>query len=594
MRSVFTRGMVLAGMIAFSSSASMAGSESSAKPDADGTHAQMSGYRLPAAKTRQQAFATMGELHAWLNGLTLGIEKGGGIELPLRGTERKMLGLDCDDCAPLQADERRHLVGIAQPINLRVDFAEISWAKRDAEKTLADGQLRRLASGDWVWRLRLSSPGAAGLRVALSEVDLPRHAALYVYNSRGEAFGPYVGRGAKGSGQWVTNMLSGDELFLQLVMRTPAKGEFAPRFRIDDLGHISARFELARQLNATYSAGKLHCTQGIDNAGCVENAECFNNNDFGALSDARNAVGAMLFRSGGGYYICSGGLIANAANAPLFLTANHCISKGNEANSLEVYWNHTTSCGTRQCAGAWEVQGRATEVGAAILASGRSGDFTLLQLNSTLPQGAFAMGWNSTPVANAGNTQLFRVSHPQGAPQAFSIQTVNTTAGTCGTLPRGNYIYSTDQLGATEGGSSGSPVMNAAGEIVGQLYGACGSNLNDVCDAGSNRTVDGAFANYFSSVEQHLTGGSEPPPPGGGFSLTASGSKDKGKWVGNLAWSGSSASQIDVYREGAKIATVANSGGFVDVTDFRGGGSLTYQVCAAGTSTCSNESTASF
>jgi hypothetical protein len=37
------------------------------------------------------------------------------------------------------------------------------------------------------------------------------------------------------------------------------------------------------------------------------------------------------------------------------------------------------------------------------------------------------------------------------------------------------------------------------------LSGACGYNLDDVCDSVKNATVDGAFAAYFSSVESVLT-----------------------------------------------------------------------------------------
>ena len=74
---------------------------------------------------------------------------------------------------------------------------------------------------------------------------------------------------------------------------------------------------------------------------------------------------------------------------------------------------------------------------------------------------------------------------------------------------RGNRIYSRDTLGAAEGGSSGSPVLNAAGEVVGQLSGSCGFNLDDECDAVRNATVDGALAAYFSSVAPFL----DPTPP---------------------------------------------------------------------------------
>jgi hypothetical protein len=58
-------------------------------------------------------------------------------------------------------------------------------------------------------------------------------------------------------------------------------------------------------------------------------------------------------------------------------------------------------------------------------------------------------------------------------------------------------------------------VVNADGEVVGQLTGGCGYNINDVCDYENNWTVDGALAHYFSKVEEFLDPDSdaEPPPP---------------------------------------------------------------------------------
>ena len=50
------------------------------------------------------------------------------------------------------------------------------------------------------------------------------------------------------------------------------------------------------------------------------------------------------------------------------------------------------------------------------------------------------------------------------------------------------------------GGSSGSPVVNGNGQIVGQLSGGCGTNVNDECDNVNNATVDGAFASYYSQI----------------------------------------------------------------------------------------------
>jgi hypothetical protein len=90
-------------------------------------------------------------------------------------------------------------------------------------------------------------------------------------------------------------------------------------------------------------------------------------------------------------------------------------------------------------------------------------------------------------------------------------------------LPRGSFLYSKDNLGATEGGSSGSPVVNGAGQIVGQLYGACGTNLNNVCDSASNATVDGAFAATYPNVSSWLSpsGGGSCSPAGAACTTSA-------------------------------------------------------------------------
>jgi hypothetical protein len=119
-------------------------------------------------------------------------------------------------------------------------------------------------------------------------------------------------------------------------------------------------------------------------------------------------------------------------------------------------------------------------------------------------QGVTYLGWDSAPVANTNGFDLFRISHPSGAPQSYSSHDVSTSAPVCQSWPRGDRIYSRDATGATEGGSSGSPVLNSAGEIVGQLSGACGTNLGNECDSVNNATVDGAFAAYFSQVEPFL------------------------------------------------------------------------------------------
>jgi PKD repeat protein len=75
--------------------------------------------------------------------------------------------------------------------------------------------------------------------------------------------------------------------------------------------------------------------------------------------------------------------------------------------------------------------------------------------------------------------------------------------------------------------------------------------------------------------------------------LTARGYKVKGVEKVDLAWSKSGAASFDVYRNGAKIATVT-AFAYSDTTGKTGPGSYTYQICQATLAMCSNQVTVTF
>ena len=80
----------------------------------------------------------------------------------------------------------------------------------------------------------------------------------------------------------------------------------------------------------------------------------------------------------------------------------------------------------------------------------------------------------------------------------------------------------------------------------------------------------------------------------GDLTLTATGHKVKGLQKADLDWSNASSTDVDVKRDGSVIATTPNDDSYTDNIDQRGGGSYTYQICEAGTETCSNEATVTF
>lgn len=62
----------------------------------------------------------------------------------------------------------------------------------------------------------------------------------------------------------------------------------------------------------------------------------------------------------------------------------------------------------------------------------------------------------------------------------------------------------------------------------------------------------------------------------------------------NLSWSGASSPNIDIYRNGVVVATTGNDGFYTDSLGGRGHATYTYQVCNAGSQTCSNQVTVTF
>ena len=348
------------------------------------------------------------------------------------------------------------------------------------------------ADGGYVWSTTIEAAGASAIRFHVENMSLPANAALYVYSPTGEAYGPYTTTGPDRTGEFWTTSVFGSEATVQLRMTAPVT--------LRDLGSVSFSIREAGVIagrggdTVTPQATLAFC----GNAACIVDATCNN----GTPADpAKLAVAKMEWVSGAFLYTCTGGLLTdnNPSQSNFFLTANHCLSKNNAAGNVSFYWRFATSSCNGSCPSntGWPYK----TTGSTVSATNRTGDFTLLHLNANPPAGSVFLGWTNAPVANTNGAALYRISNPDFGPQVYSQHSVDTSAPQCQGWPRGERIYSRDTLGATDGGSSGSPVLNASSQVVGQLSGGCGTNVNNVCDAVHNATVDGAFANYYSKIQ---------------------------------------------------------------------------------------------
>ncbi len=385
-----------------------------------------------------------------------------------------------------------NLIGVHQAV--QASFSMSDWdpsgLKRD---TSSLGQAARRADGSFVWTTSVRSAGASALRLRFTGFDLPKGAALYIYNDDGQAHGPYRGQGPHGSGEFWSHAVFGDTARVQLQVDAKASALFGQRpasFEIAKISHLGDSF----QLPALLSQNKADCSANVD---CVENAECY---DWDELSSARRGVAYLSYEeedAGGTSYGCTGGLLNDkdsSGRTPWLLTAHHCISSETEADSVEAYFQYQSNCGS--CNGSYVD----SVLGADLWATESATDFTLLEL-SELPSSWTLMGWtNATVLDNVGEL-LYRISHPKGSPQSVSTHEVVNPPSS------GNRIKTENVLGTTEGISSGSPIFRDNRKVVGQLIGKTipDRDLLDYCDPSTFKTIDGPMSTYWKSVRPYLS-----------------------------------------------------------------------------------------
>jgi lysyl endopeptidase len=410
---------------------------------------------------------------------------------PLSSTERARLA------APDRALGERVKIGIARALARPVVLSGAPQALAPGtERSDSGGLAKRDVDGRLSWTTAFSSPGAAALRLYISGVRLPAGSRVFVYTERGQVEGPYKFDGGLPSGGFWTHRTEGDTVYLEVEISN-SEGPAPPcGLTVSKIAHLAMVAALAT-------------SQPAQNTSCFVDATCETTSDFPAIDSASRAVAALEFADQGIFYLCSGGLIAAVGDSstPYLLTANHCFDNQDSATSLQAFFNfRNTSCNAQPYP---DESTFPSTLGSTLLATGATTDFTLVRLSQDPPAGAFLLGWTTQDVSGSTGTQAYRLSHPAPSgiswPQYYTRQAVQGSPfGTCSGDPVGTFIYSTQNVGGTTGGSSGSLLLLADGSIVGQLLGKCGTDTTNDCDSASNYLLDGAFRMTYPSVAPWL------------------------------------------------------------------------------------------
>ncbi len=356
-----------------------------------------------------------------------------------------------------------------------------------------DGWLGRAASGEWTWGTSIEVPGAMALRLELSEVALPAGTRLWVYGADGESRA-FDLRLLRSDRSLVTPAVEGERIHLEIAL-PDAADPAATGLRIvriyEQLADASALLPMADS--------------------CLQNAECYDSGDFAAIEGARDAVFSYTYVDGG-LFACSGGLLNDNDSSTLVywgLTANHCVPNNTIAATIDAKFFKRRN----GCPGTFSTQTQGP-TGWTLVTTSETQDVSLLRpvSPSEMPAGVALLGWTS--VRPATGTMLHRISHPVRAsnlqiePQTYSVHQLDETPSfICDGISTTNFLHSLNQLGTgISGGSSGSPVMNGSGQVLGQLLGSCG-DPPDGCGTDEN-VLDGAFSASYPLLAPYLNPGS--------------------------------------------------------------------------------------
>ncbi|WP_405379054.1 T9SS type A sorting domain-containing protein [Nonlabens sp. Asnod3-A02] len=365
------------------------------------------------------------------------------------------------------------------------------------------GQWSELDNGDRIWRLNIESTGAKTINFLFDRYELPVGAELYLYNNEHtDKIGPYTHKENQEDGILGSWIVYGDNIWLEYY--EPAAVKNQGRISIENVVHGYRGFgEEETSFLKLNESGSCN----VDMM-CDPNQGSFNSQDWTTIrNNYRHAVARIIINGNG---LCTGTLVNNvrADATPYFLTANHCLSTADGSstsyNASNWSFGFDWFTNTPDCATTSNTIGNLNPTrvltGATLRANRGASDVALFEINQTPPAlwNLYYGGWNNG--SSAASSQI-SFHHPSGDimklarnDQFTFAQTVSGVA--CWTISDWDY-------GVTEGGSSGSCLVNQNGQIVGQLLGGGAACTG----TDGNGTTDNGAPDYYGRMDTSWAGG---------------------------------------------------------------------------------------
>jgi hypothetical protein len=338
--------------------------------------------------------------------------------------------------------------------------------------------------GDWkinndgsrTWKLRVTANGAEALSFLFSKFELHGNARLEIRNVDGYiVHKPMTQKDVRIHSMQNAALCFGDDLIL--VIHEPANTQ--PSSIIIDRVMYNYR-----------STGNPNMTKINESDPCEVNVNCSPVGD--SWQDEKDGVARIYIVEGNSAGWCTGSLVNNTAQdcKPYFLTALHCgvNTSSNNMNQWRFYFRYESpNCNNPNSAGSLDdnyITG-CLRIADSDDGGGNSGsDFLLLQLGNnnnetstvnTLKSSSFSAYWNGWRSATSATQGGAGIHHPAGDIKKISTFNGSTQSTQWGSANGSHWQMSwssnANGHGVTEGGSSGSPLFNNSGLIIGTLTG---------------------------------------------------------------------------------------------------------------------------
>jgi len=226
----------------------------------------------------------------------------------------------------------------------------------------------------------------------------------------------------------------------------------------------------------------------------------------------KHGVSRIYLKYGNGFFWCTGSLLNNALqdNEPFLLTADHCapIITPEELMQWVFYFNYEAP----GCEKPTTTPVGNSMTGAVKLASANTdgSDFLLLRLADTVPL-SYEPYFNGWTVENVSSPPGVTIHHPVGDIMKISTYTEPVESApwfsTPGTHWRVYWTETETNWGVTEGGSSGAPLFDNTGKIIGTLTGGQAACEPNGAGSGTGPDKPDYYGKFSYSWDQN---GNEP------------------------------------------------------------------------------------